>query len=609
METKSDKQKEKSRILLMTLLVVGCCLLMYFFHKIFEVGSVFTHFFYIPIVLASLWWKRNGLVVAVFLSALLIFSHYLLRDHVETNNDYFRSLMFVIVGFTVSILSIKIDKAREKISHLNAILSAIRNVNQLIAIEKDRDRLLKGACNHLIEPGAYHTARIAIFDKNEKLVKTAEAGLGKNFLPIAEKLKRGELPGCDKRALTKSSVILTKAPLPDCTDCPLSAVCNGRVSISIRLEHRGKVYGLLSVSISIEFAENEEEKNLFSEVAGDIAFALYSIKLQEEHEQAEEELRYYRLHLEEIVEEKTIELKTANRQLKKEIAEREKAEEQLKKGKSILQASFDGISEPLIMFGKDLSVRILNIAAMKYYKANELETIIGRPCFEAFSKNTDFCEGCEISSAIQSVRERIFEQKCFVSPDRFVQVAVYPFKKKEVGMDGAIVRITDITEKNQIQEQLVRADRLSSLGQLSGGIAHEIKNPLTGIRLFTDLLSEKYKIKLGDHGAELLDEIKSNVDSIDGIIKRVLDFAKQPAESFKKIDINSIIRENLKLWSAKLRKSSIMLKLSLKENLFRIQGDAISIQQLTNNLILNAIEAMNKGGVLEIETFETKSSF
>jgi len=155
---------------------------------------------------------------------------------------------------------------------------------------------------------------------------------------------------------------------------------------------------------------------------------------------------------------------------------------------------------------------------------------------------------------------------------------------------------------------LVRADRLSSLGQLSGGIAHEIKNPLTGIRLFADLLGDKYINKLGD-GAELLDEIKGNVDRIDGIIKRVLDFAKPTAESFKKIDINFIIRENIKLWSAKLRKSSIMLKLSLKENLPHIQGDSISIQQLTNNLILNAIEAMDKGGVLEIETFETKSSF
>jgi len=449
METRSDIQIKKYRILLMALLVAGCCLLMYFFHNIFETGTVFTHFFYIPIILASLWWKRNGLVVAVFLSALLIFSHYLLRDHVETNNDYFRSLMFVIVGFTVSILSIKIDKAREKILHLNAILSAIRNVNQLIAIEKDRDRLLKGACNHLIEPGAYHTAWIAVFDKNEKLVKTAEAGLGKDFLPIAEKLKRGELPGCGKRALTKSGVILTKAPIPDCTDCPLSAVCNGRVSISIRLEHRGKVYGLLSISISVEFAENEEEKNLFSEVAGDIAFALYSIKLQEEHEQAEEELRHYRLHLEEMVEEKTIELRTANRQLQKEIVERKKAGEQLIKNKSMLQAIFDGISDPLIMFGKDLSVRMLNIAAMKYYKANEFEKIIGRSCFEAFKGNTDPCEDCEINSSIQNGRERTYEQKCFVSPDRFVQVAVYPLKEKEVDMDGAVVRITDITEKKK----------------------------------------------------------------------------------------------------------------------------------------------------------------
>jgi len=58
MERKIDRQKDKYRIMFMTLLVAGCCLLIYFFHNIFETGTVFTHFFYIPIILASLWWKK-----------------------------------------------------------------------------------------------------------------------------------------------------------------------------------------------------------------------------------------------------------------------------------------------------------------------------------------------------------------------------------------------------------------------------------------------------------------------------------------------------------------------------------------------------------------------
>lgn len=292
-------------------------------------------------------------------------------------------------------------------------------------------------------------------------------------------------------------------------------------------------------------------------------------------------------------------------ELEQEVKERRQVQLQLLKSKELLRSAVDGISEPLMLLNRDLKIKIVNKAGKKYFKALEFKDIIDKTCYRVLKKLPNPCEGCKIPLVISSNNAITFIRKGFMDPDKLEQVVTYLLENQE----GLIMRIRDITEEKKIEEQLIRADRLSSLGQLSGGIAHEIKNPLTGIRLFTDLLSDENKFKLGDGSVDILNEIKDNVDKIDGIIKRVLDFAKPSAVSLEKININNIIREVTKLWSAKLRKSSVMLKLSLKENLPHIQGDLISMQQLINNLLINAIEAMEKGGALGITTFKTKSSF
>jgi len=93
---------------------------MYYFHLVIERGTVFTHFFYIPIILASLWWKRKGLVVAIFLAAILIASHIFIRLGVETVNDYLRAFMFIVVAFVVATLSGQIAKAEKALHRASA---------------------------------------------------------------------------------------------------------------------------------------------------------------------------------------------------------------------------------------------------------------------------------------------------------------------------------------------------------------------------------------------------------------------------------------------------------------------------------------------------------
>ena len=192
----------------------------------------------------------------------------------------------------------KRKKAEDKIRHLNLVLRAIRSVNQLIVKEKNRERLLKGACNNLIKTRGYYSAWIALLDESGKLETYAEAGIGNEFLPIVEILKKGELIFCGQKALKQRKVVTIKDPASTCSECPLIKQHSGRRTMTIRLEYNGKVYGLMSVSFPVHLADDQEEQSLFKEVAEDVAFGIHNIELDEERKQAEENLKNIKDELE-----------------------------------------------------------------------------------------------------------------------------------------------------------------------------------------------------------------------------------------------------------------------------------------------------------------------
>jgi len=182
-------------------------------------------------------------------------------------------------------------RAEERIKRLNVVLRAMRAVNQLITKEKDIDRLLQGACAHLVETRGYASAWIALLDDSGGCVTAAEAGLGQDFRPLIERLKAGQLVDCARKALAQSGIVTTEDPSSSCVDCPLLASQPRRTAMTVRLEHGAKVYGLLSVSIPAELPADDEERSLFTELATDISFALYSIEGEEKRRQADENIR------------------------------------------------------------------------------------------------------------------------------------------------------------------------------------------------------------------------------------------------------------------------------------------------------------------------------
>lgn len=181
-------------------------------------------------------------------------------------------------------------KAIERGKHLNAVLRAVRNVNQLITREKDRGRLLKNACECLIETRGYHYARIFTTNESGRLLAVVEAGLGPGLSKTAAETKHGELPPGGSTALHQADVVTLKPSASTTGDGGSVAPVEETEIMTVRLEHGGRLFGLLSVGLPEGLAGYEEERLLFKEVADDLAFALYGIELEEKRRLAKKKL-------------------------------------------------------------------------------------------------------------------------------------------------------------------------------------------------------------------------------------------------------------------------------------------------------------------------------
>ena len=182
-------------------------------------------------------------------------------------------------------------RAQEKIERLNAVLKAIRNVNQVITTEKDRDRLIEKVCRHLVETRGYHRAWIVLFDESGRHIFSTVAGHTKESLPLIERFEQDKLPPCWQGATIRDGLLIVRDVSEACSECPVPMQPSAPSAIAVRLEFRGKAYGMLGVCMPAEYANDAEEQNLFKEVAGDIAFALHAMEGEAERRRAEEELK------------------------------------------------------------------------------------------------------------------------------------------------------------------------------------------------------------------------------------------------------------------------------------------------------------------------------
>jgi signal transduction histidine kinase len=164
---------------------------------------------------------------------------------------------------------------------------------------------------------------------------------------------------------------------------------------------------------------------------------------------------------------------------------------------------------------------------------------------------------------------------------------------------GITVTMRDETEKEEMREEMTRMDRLASLGKLSAGIAHEVRNPLTGVSLLLDDLHDRTALE--PEIQTLMGKALAEIERVERLIAALLNFASPPKAQFREGDLNRVIQDTLLLLRRECEKQRVNLLFAPGE-IPPFTFDLEKIKQAILNLVKNALEAMPQGGRIEIAT-------
>jgi nitrogen-specific signal transduction histidine kinase/HAMP domain-containing protein len=274
------------------------------------------------------------------------------------------------------------------------------------------------------------------------------------------------------------------------------------------------------------------------------------------------------------------------------------AQEDLQKSAETLRSIFEGISDPLALVNPNCTLEITNHAYREWMSKGR-SAVFTKECGSERCDADTMCPVCYL--------QKVSDEKMAVSEywegedGRYYYVHFYPVFDGNGNVLKAVHYVKDITDKRLMEEKMRSAEKLAAVGQLSAGIAHEINNPLGGIRLCFNNLTA---MQMDDDTRKMhIDTINSGLERIQAIIRQLLDFSQKSSLSIAPISVNRLIDNVLKLTEYLISKKGIKVIKKLKPDAPEIMVDPNKMEQVFLNLILNAVQSMDAGGgSLTIET-------
>ncbi len=287
--------------------------------------------------------------------------------------------------------------------------------------------------------------------------------------------------------------------------------------------------------------------------------------------------------------------------LEKREAENTRLFEQVAKSRAEWVATFDAIQDLISIHDRDYKILKVNKALANKFNA-EPEELIGRNCHELFFGKSCPRATCPHAKTIATAMVSDTEVDDFVIEGAY-KVTTFPVFDAQ-GAVGATVHIArDITEERFLREHLLHAEKLSSLGKLVAGIAHELNNPLMGILGFSQILMDTPGDKPVKEIKEKLRKIYHESMRTARIVRNLLTFARTQKTERDYLFVNDIVKHTIELKEYSLRTNNIKVALTLAPELPRTMVDMYQLQQVFINIINNAEDAMaGKPGLIEIET-------
>ncbi len=314
---------------------------------------------------------------------------------------------------------------------------------------------------------------------------------------------------------------------------------------------------------------------------------------------AEEDLKRAYEKLEERVRERTKDLHAANKHLKNEIKERVLVEKQLRKSEEEhkliaqeLNVVLNGITDNITLQDRNLKIIWANKAAADSINMSP-DDLIGETCYRLWHGADKPCDSCPVKKALETGKTHEGIQ---VTPDNSIwEVHGYPLKDEQGRIRGAIEITRNVTDRKILEEELIRRQKLDSLGTLAGGIAHDFNNILTVV--LGNVSFAKMLMNTDDKAYSRLSDVENAAQKAKELAGQLLTFSKGGSPLKKIVSIDRFLHDTITL---ALQRSDIKPKFSFSGDLWPVEIDESQIAQVIHNIINNALDAMPEGGTLTV---------
>jgi PAS domain S-box-containing protein len=242
----------------------------------------------------------------------------------------------------------------------------------------------------------------------------------------------------------------------------------------------------------------------------------------------------------------------------------------------------------------------------------QMEVMYAMPRWQALTQSLSTIFPAEFLEEYYRVRQNPginnlykFRLRTPASETRTINVAIAPLVTRSFHVVGRLIIMDDITERVDLEGQLSQADKLSSIGLLAAGVAHEVNTPLAVISSYTQMLSKQLQ---GDpQKSGLLEKITRQTFRASEIVNNLLNFSRTTGTELSDVDVNKIILDTLALLEHQLKIAKVQVRSDLMPGISAIQGNPGRLQQVFLNLFLNAKDAMAGGGTLSVATSNGES--
>ncbi len=183
---------------------------------------------------------------------------------------------------------------------------------------------------------------------------------------------------------------------------------------------------------------------------------------------------------------------------------------------------------------------------------------------------------------------------------RILEMGTAVIRESDGRAVGHIVLFSDLTEKKELEDRVKRADRLAALGTLAAGLAHEIKNPLTAIRTFVQLMPERHERP--DFLEKFNRTVPRELDRVNNLLEDLLDLVRTPTLNISRVHVADCVGHVLETLEPEIEKRGVVVDLAIDADIQPVSADAEYLSRAIFNIVLNAVQAMPQGGTLGISS-------